>query len=804
MCRRGFGRFPAARGEGEGETMEKILFTDGWRYGLKGAEKRPVILPHDAMQLQRRHPDEKSGSGGAYFPGGVYCYEKLWQAPAEYAGKRLLLHFEGVYRNATVRVNGKTVGSWRYGYSPFRLDVTDAVRAGESNRIEVEADNSEVPNSRWYSGGGIYRPVWLWVGGRTRIEPYGLRVKTVSLEPAVVQVSVDTNAAEAELEILRSGRTVATATGVQAEITIPDAALWDETNPALYTCRAVVKEDGAVADTAETTFGIRMVTCSPQGLFVNGEKTLLRGGCIHSDNGVLGAASFPEAEYRKARLLKDAGFNALRIAHNPASPALLDACDRLGLYVMDEGWDMWYKRKTRFDYGLDFMDNYEADIRAMVETDYNHPSVLFYSIGNEISEPAEQKGVELAGKLADAFRRLDDTRLVTVGCNIMILYNSQIGDEAFDPNLDGSGGTFEKQFEGMDSTKFNELTSQLGAKMELTTRSPAADRASAPLFEKVDVAGYNYAYGRYELEGGLHPERVIVGSETFPQCIYRNWEAVKAMPYLIGDFMWTALDYIGEVGVGAWAYDADGAGFTKPYPWLLAEVGAMDLLGTPTGELYLAQAAWDLRTAPAIAVSPDVCHPGVVPAKGGWRGSNAIPSWSFAGCAGNPTSVEVYSRAPSVELRINGSSLGVKAPEEGVAAYDCVYEPGVLEAFSYDASGNQTGYSRLESAQGATTLRLTQEPGEKTGPGALVFVDVELVGENGVVESCADRPVTVTVEGGTLLGFGSARSRTEERFTAGVYTTCYGRALAAVLLGPDGKAVLTAKTDGEEARLSVR
>lgn len=785
--------------------MKKVLFTDGWTYGLQGNEKHAVVLPHDAMQLQERDPNAKSGSGCAYFPGGIYTYEKKWVVPEYYRGKQLILHFEGVYRNTVVKVNGSVVGRKHYGYVPFLMDITPYVRICEENIIEVEADNSQTPNSRWYSGGGIYRPVWLWVGEKVNIPPCGIKVKTLSIHPAKIQVSVDTNAEDTRIEILSGNTVIASAQGKCAEITVENALLWDENHPNLYTCRVTAIQDEEAVDTAETTFGIRTLECSAKGLFVNGVNTLLRGGCIHSDNGVIGAASFAEAEYRKVKILKEAGFNALRIAHNPASPALLDACDKLGMYVMDEGWDMWYKRKTKYDYGIYFMEDYASDIQAMVDTDYNHPSVIMYSIGNEISEPGEEKGVELAGKLADGFRQLDDTRIITVGCNITILASSQGGQETFDPDSDRTDGAYGSQFGEMDSTTFNEIISQMGGQMENAANSPAAGAASTPLFEKVDVAGYNYAYGRYEIDAELHPDRVIVGSETFPHCIYRNWQYVKKLPNLIGDFMWTAIDYIGEVGIGAWSYDKDGIGFTKPYPWVLGDTGALDLIGTPTGEMFMAQAAWDLLDAPAIAASPDFCHPGVEAAKGVWRGSNAISSWSFSGCEGNPGTVEVYSTTPFVELFLNGQSLGRKETESAVAVFPCSYEPGILEAVSYDAKGCETGRSKLESAQGGLSIRLTQENSfTKMKSESLVFVDVDLIGENGVIESNADTALTVTVEGGTLIGFGSARARTPEKFVEGTYRTYYGRALAAVLIGESGQAKLTVTGDGMQSEFILK
>lgn len=293
------------------------------------------------------------------------------------------------------------------------------------------------------------------------------------------------------------------------------------------------------------------------------------------------------------------------------------------------------------------------------------------------------------------------------------------------------------------------------------------------------------------MDGEIHPGRIIVGSETMPIDIYHNWKLVKELPYLTGDFMWTAIDYIGEAGIGAWSYDEDESSFVKPYPWLLGESGAMDLIGTPTGELFMAQAVWEQLRTPAIAVSPDVCHPGVSAARGGWRGTNTIPSWSFSGCEGNPTYVEIYSSDPVVELLINGKSYGKKETVEARATYNCIYTPGTIEAVGYDRQGRETGRSMMKSAVGDCTIQLLQEnPCGKCRNGSLVYIEVNVIGENGVIESNKDQKVQITVEGGRLIGFGSARSRTPERFTEGSYTTYYGRALAAVLVeAPDTKVI---------------
>ncbi len=370
---------------------------------------------------------------------------------------------------------------------------------------------------------------------------------------------------------------MAEANGDQAELEIPDAALWSEDSPELYQCCAILKDNGTVVDSAEVTFGIRRLEWSAKGFFVNGKETLLRGGCIHHDNGLLGAAAFSKAEERRVRILKENGFNAIRSSHNPISSAMLEACDKYGVYVMDEAWDMWYKPKMKHDYALDFEKYWQEDLSAMIQRDYHHPSVIMYSIGNEVSEPHDERGLSLAGKLVDAVRRLDPTRPVTCGLNLMILQTAAKGKAVSKADTENGKEEAAKMPAPTNSTMFNMMAAMIGTGMNKSAANKEVDAAASPVLDLLDIGGYNYASGRYPLEGDLHPERVIVGSETFPQDIAKNWEMVKKYPYLIGDFMWTAWDYLGEAGLGAWTYHKDGCTFDKPYPWLLADAGAVDI-----------------------------------------------------------------------------------------------------------------------------------------------------------------------------------------------------------------------------------
>lgn len=794
--------------------MVKLDFCKEWKFRKQGeGEDTLVNLPHDAMIHEKRDPQCESGSAGAYFPGGVYEYEKTFDVPAEWNGKTILIRFEGVYRKADILVNEVKVGRIVNGYTEGTFDLTNALRYGTENVIKVVADNSEVPNSRWYSGSGIYRPVSIFVLEPSHIELDGIKVNTTSYAPAKITVSIKHTGGETSVFVLDGDKVVAADAGDEVELEIPDAKLWSEVNPFLYTCKVVLKENDVITDTREVSFGIRKIEWSPKGLLINGQETLLRGGCVHHDNGILGACAYAEAEERKVRIMKAYGYNAIRSSHNPCSRAMLDACDRLGMYMMDETWDMWYQHKSKYDYATDFMDNYADDITRMVEKDYNHPSVILYSIGNEISEPAKDKGMELAHKMIDILHDLDDSRPVTAGLNLMIVANAAKGQEMYNAeggiNMEatgdlGGGAAQEGSSEStegapqmpdmsqMNSTMFNQMTMMIGSGMNHSADGEDADKATSPILDAVDIAGYNYASGRYPLEGEAHPDRIVFGSETFPQDIPVNWAMVEQYPYLIGDFMWTSWDYLGEAGIGAWAYTDDAMSFDKPYPWLIGGAGVIDITGHADGGALLAKAVWGKNNGQlGMAVTP-ANHPGVEVLKSAWRGTNAIPSWSWKGCEGNPVTVEVYTKAAKVVLSLNGEVIGEAVPENCKACFETTYQPGILSATAYDENGTEIEKGSLQSAAGENAIRLQAESGEIVND-AVVFVEVDICGENGEIESNADELLTISVEGAEILGFGSGERRSAETFDSGSYTSYYGRTLAAVRI-----------TDAEHAKVSVK
>ena len=795
--------------------MRRTDFNEQWKWKKEESGIwENITLPHDAMLSEERREDSPGGSAVGFFCGGKYVYEKEWQVPAEWRGDYLALEFEGVYQKSEVYVNGTRVGDCVYGYVPFVVDIREAIKYGEVNTVQVKVNNEDMPNSRWYTGSGIYRPVHLIHGNASHIAYRGVKISTLSYHPARIKVKTAVNAgteADLRIDIMTAGGECAASKNVslsmradssvqeaEVEIDIPDAKLWSEDTPELYTCRVQLISQGAFMDETEETFGIRLVEWNEKGLWVNGKETLLRGGCVHHDNGILGACTYEKAEERRVRRLKEMGYNAIRSSHNPASEGMLRACDKYGIYVMDETWDMWYGHKNKHDYATAFMENYKDDVRAMVDRDFNHPSVIMYSIANEVSEPREEKGVALAKELVEYIHALDGNRAVTAGINLMVIHMASKGQGVY--KEEGGRSDQEKAEKKKKKQKasgslfFNMMTSMIGTNMNKMANSDAADKVTAPCLDALDIAGYNYASGRYPIEGEKHPGRIVVGSETFPMDIAKNWEMVKKYPYLVGDFMWTSWDYLGEAGIGAWTYDADGASFDKPFPWLLADVGAFDILGNPGAEAYYAKTVWGLSDKPYIGVRP-VNHPGIRVHMATWRGSNAFDSWSWKNCEGNKAEVEVYADAAKVELFLNGRSLGRKKVKACKALFKTKYVPGVLTAVAYDAAGKEFGREELHSAEGDIRLEIRPEE-DAVKAGEIIYIPICLVGENGLVESNADCKVHVTVEGGTLLGFGSARPRTQESFTAGTYTSYYGRTLAVVRAGEGENIHISAVAEG--------
>lgn len=753
-----------------------------------------VSVPHDAMLAEKRTPDAPTGSAGAYFPGGVYRYTYDLDVPLAWVDKHVELEFEGVMGRTRVLLGDSEVARHEYGYTGFSVDLSDWLEPGTRARITVVADNSEQPNSRWYAGSGLYRPVRLVVQDRCRIVRNGVRVTTVSTSPACVRVTTPFEGfGTPVVRIEQNGVTVAGRMGADVAITVPDARLWSAEEPNRYVAHVILRaDDGAPLDEVRVPFGIRTLSWGADGLLVNGESVKLRGGCVHHDNGILGAQDLPAASRRKIALLKEWGFNAIRSAHNPLSNSMLDACDELGMYVMDEFCDMWYRPKNPHDYSRDFAACHERDLQYMVDKDRNHPCVIMYSIGNENAEPCEQRGVDTAHELAQLVRMLDDTRPVTAGVNPTILYAAGRGIDSF--NGDGEGGMAagdkpagEQQEKANASLVYNTYVSKMGDVMELIAGSWPVGRAVEPFLDELDIAGYNYGTRRYAPDLRRCPDRLVFGSETMPYDIARNWRLVLSDPRIIGDFMWTCWDYLGECSLAAWSDDPTPV--SKPYPWLCADTGALDLLGDPNGEAALARTVWGDPSDPGnplMFVRPaDLPKPCRAP----WRGTNSVPCWSWRGCGGNPTTVEVYTQAPIAKLYLNGRHVGTKRVHDCHADFHLRYVPGELVGVACSASGLELGRAVLRSASGELGIRLSLERRD----GDVAFVRVDAADANGTVDGGRNDEVSVRVEGGELLAFGSAAQRSVRSYLEGVFPLRYGRGLAVVRVSEDaGRCVLTA------------
>jgi hypothetical protein len=761
--------------------MKKQEFNSQWLFKKVDSKDVQIVdVPHDAMIHEKRDANATGGSGLAYFPGGMYSYEKTFDVPMDWKEQYVLFEFEGVYQNAKVYINDKLAGGSPYGYIPFTVCADNFINYGEPNKIKVLVDNSLQPSSRWYTGSGIYRPVWIYVGGKEHIEQEGVKISTLSYHPARIQVETVHTGQEVIVEILYNGQIVAKGSGACVELEIQDAKLWSDETPELYQCRVMLTSENIIVDELVEEFGIRKVEWCSKGLFVNGKETLLRGGCVHHDNGILGARSYKESEDRRVRILKKAGYNAIRSSHNPASKAMLSACDKYGVYMVDETWDMWYFHKSKHDYATHFMDWYKEDIKALVNRDFNHPSVIMYSIGNEVSEPKDEKGVNLTKEMVQYIHSLDNNRAVTCGINLMIINMASKGKGIYkeEGGLASDDKSKKKKEKATSSTLFNMMASVVGTGMNKAANSKKVDLITSPCLDELDIAGYNYASGRYPLEGKAHPERIIFGSETFPQDIAKNWAMVKKYPFLIGDFMWTSWDYIGEVGIGAWSYTEDGRQFNKPYPWILADAGAIDILGNIGAEAEYASVVWGTRKEPYIGIRP-LNHPKDTLNKAVWRGTNAMESWSWKNCEGNKTIVEVYADAAKVKLFLNSKCVGQKSVKDYKALFKLRYAPGELMAIAYNSAGKETARKQLASAIGNTQIRVQPEK-EIINTGEILYVNISLVGENGVVEYNADQSLSVKVENGELLALGSANPRTVEQYSSNAFTTYYGKMQAVV------------------------
>ena len=767
-----------------------------------------VVLPHDAMLGTTRSASAPGGADTGWFEGGRYTYRTTWTAPSRVPGQLASLLFEGVQGDAIVLVNGTEVGAVRGGYSESELALGSLLRWGQSNDIEVRVEHSDQPSERWYPGSGLYRDVSVILRPFSHFAPDGLRLTTISINPhvATLEVAFAMVGAPAEATVtveLRDGEqlvdiaTVPVGAGL-ARLTVIQPRAWSAEDPFRYRLTARAATEVGVLDERSELVGLRTVAVDAKnGLRINGKETLLRGACVHHDNGPLGAATHRAAEFRRVRLLKEAGFNAIRSAHNPASRHLLDACDELGMYVLEELADYWFVRKTRFDHSDRFRETWRDDAAAMIAKDRNRASVIMYAIGNEIPETALPEGVELTREITAFFHDVDPTRPVTLAINLFV--NTLVTFGASPYSMEARDSSAETESPALaSSTEANAMVNHIGKMMHFVARLPRADRASRDAFGVVDVAGYNYGLARYRGDVKRYPDRVILGTETLPGDVAWAWKLVKQHPAVIGDFVWAGWEYLGEAGVSVWV-PGKKAGMSKPYPYVISGPGMFDLTGRPDASLRLAQAAWGRLSAPVITVRP-LDRSGLPYVRSAWRVTDAVESWSWRGSEGKRADIEVYSNDDEVELMLNGRSLGrrrVGKKLEHRVSFRATYEPGTLVAIGY-RQGKEVSRAELTSADQHLRLRARAEAPTIMADGHdLAFVHVELSDLAGNVEMLADETIDLAVTGpAELVAFASAAPATTESFLTGARRTYRGRALAIVRsTGSEGVVRITATSE---------
>jgi beta-galactosidase len=717
--------------------------------------------------------DSEAEGGGAvgFTVGGMGWYRKSFTLPEELRGKRIRLTLDGVYMNAKLWVNGQNVGEHPYGYTSFRIDLTPFLQYGGARNVVAVRVDASGKTSRWYPGAGIYRHVWFSATDPMHVHGWGTYITTpeVSAEKATVHVGTTLRyehtgdgQATVALEVLDAqGKSVATGSAditvpgwttrvSEQDLSLPTPALWSTDSPTLYRLVTSVSVGGQVVDRVETPFGVRSIHFdAANGFTLNGKPLKLRGGCVHHDNGPLGACTYDRAEERRVELLKASGFNAIRTSHNPPSPAFLDACDRLGVVVIDEAFDCWQKGKNPNDYHLYFDAWWQRDLESMVLRDRNHPSVVLWSIGNEVVEQGSPEGAEIGAKLADTVRSLDPTRPITIGAH---------------------PGT--NPWENLD-----------------------------PLFSHLGVCGYNYKWDRYVPDHERVPDRVIAGTESFPGQCFESWMATLDQSWVAGDFVWTALDYLGEVALGHTRFDGDANQYGQ-WPWTTANCGDLDICGFRRPQSYYRDAVWGVGQKVSCFVHPPLPAGKTREIVHGWGWSDVRPSWTWPGQKGQPLTVDAYSACNQVRLTLNGADLGTKDTNRDtrfMATWEVPYAPGELVAVGLDGDGKEVARWALKTAAEAALVRLTPDRAALAADGQdLSYVTVEIADAQGVLNPNADNLVRFAVTGpGRIVAVGSGDPRSTESFQQPQRKAYHGRCLVVIKAGKDtGTVRLTAEADG--------
>jgi beta-galactosidase len=773
------------------QNSRSVLFDDNWLFkkdSLIDAESlsyndlgwRALNLPHDwSIEDLPNQSDSVIGpfttkSIGAtatgYTVGAVGWYRKHFTIN-NIANKKITIYFDGVYMNSDVWVNGHHLGNHPYGYTPFYYDLTPYFKQNEENVLAVRVRN-EGKNSRWYSGSGIYRHVWLTTTNPVHVTQWGVYITTpvVSETDATITVQTTITHEKQSMQLFRlrtkvldaRNKLVATTENnismsqspnipTPQTLQISHPHLWSPESPYLYHAVTDVLQGEKIIDHVVTTFGIRSINITAdKGFLLNGKSIELRGGCMHHDDGPLGSATIDRAEERRVELLKKFGYNAVRTSHNPPSMQFLDACDRLGIIVIDEAFDCWERNKNPQDYSLYFDTSWQRDIDAMVLRDRNHPSVVFWSIGNEINERADSSGLRIEKSLRDEVKHLDSSRPVTEAICFF-----------------------------WDHPKYKWDT-------------------TAVAYALLDVGGYNYQMKEYEKDHAKYPQRVMMGTESFPIEAFENWQQVKQHTYVIGDFVWTAMDYLGETGIGHTSLDSN-ARFVMEYPWFNAWCGDIDLIGGKKPQSYYRDIVWNSSKLEMLVHSP--VPEGHKEAISFWGWPDESPAYTFPGAEGKPLQVHVYTRYDTVRLVLNGRTIGkqsASAQTKLTATFNINYEPGELKAIGLK-NGKAVDSVILKTAGKPAGIHLVADRMNiHADRNDLAYVTAEVIDVNGQVAPDAELLLHFSISGnGEIIASGNANPSGVASMQQPQHKTFNGKCL--VIVRPDskaGKITLTAVAEG--------
>ena len=764
------------------------LFDASWKFfkgdvlggenlSFNDAAWRTVELPHD-WSIEDL-PDQSDSVIGPFSKksigrmatgftvGGTAWYRKHFKT-GNNPGKKFSIYFDGVYMNSDVWINGHHLGNHPYGYTAFYYDLTPYLNQKGENILAVRVRN-EGRNSRWYSGSGIYRHVWLITTQPVHVDQWGVFITTpvVDADKATVNVKTTivngenlsslklvTNILDSKNKIISTTESpINSAEEVVQNMIIKNPSLWSTESPYLYKAVTEIKQGKKILDHVVTNFGIRSIDFSAEkGFLLNGKSIELRGGCVHHDNGPLGSAAIDRAEERRVELLKTYGFNAVRTAHNPPSQSFLDACDRKGIIVIDEAFDQWQRQKNPDDYHLYFDTCWKKDLDAMVLRDRNHPSVVFWSIGNEVNERVDSSGLVIAKRLIAEVKRLDATRPVT---NALCSFYDHPGYK-------------------WDTT--------------------------APAFALTDVGSYNYMMKEYESDHQKYPNRIMMGAESYAKDILTNWKLVEKHPYVIGDFVWTAMDHLGETGLGNSRIDSGSrrGGLLQPFPWFNSWAGDIDLTGGKKPQLYYRDIVWS--TKPMHILVHTHVSPGMKETVSDWGWPDELPYYYFPGSEGKSLRVNVYSRYSQVRLELNGKSIDQKdvSPDNLTASFEINYLPGILKAIAVN-NGKDVDSVVLQTPGKAAKIRLTADRSQiKNSRNDLAYITVEIVDARGRLVPGASIPLQFSIEGnGEITATASASPNDMQSFQKPEHRTFRGKCLVIIRpKGKGGKIILKAK--GEE------